>query len=62
METNAYPNPGTKAGTLCGTLLVVALHISREELVKTVVLAALGAGVSFTVSLLLRSLWRRWRK
>jgi hypothetical protein len=62
MEPNGYPNPGTKLPTFCGTLLVVLLHISRQELLKTVVLAAAGAAASFAVSYLLNRLVRRWRK
>ena len=59
METNAQPTPDTRLSTLCGTVLVLILHISREELLKTVVLAAVGAAVSFAVSCLLRLLVRR---
>lgn len=59
MEPNAYPNPSPKLPTLCGTLLVIALHITREELLKTIVLAAIGAAVSFAVSALLRKLMHR---
>jgi hypothetical protein len=46
MENNANVDASTKAGTIGGTLLVLLLHISSEELVKTALLAALGAVVS----------------
>jgi hypothetical protein len=62
MEPNAYPNPSPKLGALGGTLLVIALHITREELLKTVVLAAIGAAVSFAVSLLLQRLLRKMKR
>jgi len=44
----------TRAGTLGGTLLVVIFQINTEEVLKTVVLAATGAAVSFLVTLLLK--------
>lgn len=51
MESNV--NAPTKAGTIGGTLLVLLLRISSEEVLKTAVLAAVGAVVSFAVSLFL---------
>lgn len=54
----AYP---VKTGTAGGTALVLLLQISSGELLKTAVLAAVGAAVSFTVSLALKELARRWR-
>lgn len=51
MESNI--NASTKAGTVGGTLLVLLLRISSEEVWKTAVLAAVGAVVSFAVSFLL---------
>lgn len=44
----------TKAGTAGGTLLAVLLQVSGGEVVKTIVLAAIGAAVSFMVSLALK--------
>jgi hypothetical protein len=52
----------TRAGTAGGTLLVVALQISSQEMLKTVVLAALGAVVSFWVSHLLQRLVKKRTK
>lgn len=52
----------TRAGTAGGTLLVVVLGISGGELVKTACLAAVGAVVSFAVSLGLKLLVRWWKK
>lgn len=58
METNYPSGFNTRAGTAGGTLLVVFLQISADELAKTSVLAAVGAIVSFCVSLLLKYLVR----
>ena len=58
---NAATYP-VKTGTAGGTLLVVLLQIGTGELLKTAVLAAVGATVSFTISLALKELARRWRK
>ena len=58
METNG----STKAGTLGGTFLVLLLHISGEELVKTALLAAVGAAVSFGVSFLLNRMVKRRKR
>jgi hypothetical protein len=51
----------TKAGTIGGTFLILLLHITSEEVLKTAVLAALGAMVSFGVSFLLNKLFKRKR-
>lgn len=59
---NFLSDPAAKAGTAGGTLAVVLLQISNGELVKTVVLAALGAAVSFMVSLVLKMVVRRLKK
>lgn len=58
---------GTVGGTIGGTLVVFVLQLHSEDLTKTCILAAIGAVVSFLVSLglkwLLRwvSVWRRRR-
>ena len=52
----------TKAGTIGGTLLVVLLQIKSSELVKTALLAAIGAAVSFGVSLFMRWTVKRMKK
>ena len=43
-----------KAGT-AGGILFVLINISTQEIFKTAVLASIGAAVSFTVSLLLKT-------
>jgi hypothetical protein len=51
----------TKAGTIGGTLFVLLLHITSEEVLKTALLAAVGAGVSFFVSYALNRIIKRRR-
>jgi hypothetical protein len=49
MESN-QPYSGTRTGTIGGTLLVVLIQINFQELLKTAILAAIGASVSFLVT------------
>ena len=51
-----------KAGTAGGTLLIVFLNIRSEDLVKTAVLAAVGAIVSFGVTFGLKFFIKRMKK
>lgn len=53
---------GTKAGTLGGTLLTIVANIQSEDLIKTGILAAVGAVVSFGVTLFLKFLIKRIKK
>jgi hypothetical protein len=53
---------GTILVTVCGTVLTVLVNIGSSDIIKTVVLAALGAVVSFSVSLLLKWLVKRLNK
>ncbi len=53
---------GTKSGTVGGTLLTVVANIRSEDVLKTALLAAIGATISFFVSLGLRYLIKRIRK
>lgn len=52
----------TKRGTAGGTLLTILANITSEDLIKTVILAAVGAVVSFGVTLLLKLLIKRFKK
>jgi hypothetical protein len=61
METNHSTDMPTKAGTIGGTLFVLLLHITSEEVLKTALLAAVGAGVSFFVSYVLNRIIKRRR-
>lgn len=57
-----YFDNTTKAGTAGGTLLTIFANINSEDILKTVVLAAVGAVVSFAVTLLLKLLAKRIKK
>jgi hypothetical protein len=59
MENNANAATSTKAGTIGGTFLVLLLHITSEEILKTALLAAMGAVVSFGVSFLMNKIVKR---
>jgi mannitol-specific phosphotransferase system IIBC component len=52
----------TKAGTAGGTLLSIFANINSGDVLKTAILAAIGAVVSFSVTLLLRLLIKRLKK
>jgi len=54
MKTNHQLGIGTTGGTLLSTVAQLGLH----DIVKTVLLAAIGAVVSFAVTMLLQW-WRR---
>lgn len=52
----------TLAGTAGGTFLSIVPNIHSDDVLKTVLLAALGAVVSFIISLLLKVIIRKHRK
>lgn len=54
-----YFDSTTKAGTVTGTLLTIFANISQEDLLKTAILAALGAAVSFSITLLLKYTYKK---
>ncbi|MBF4471760.1 hypothetical protein [Flavobacterium sp. HJJ] len=49
-------NNTLQAGTATGTLLSIAPNILTEDILKTIILAVLGATVSFIVSLVLKKI------
>ncbi|WP_188221032.1 hypothetical protein [Flavobacterium pokkalii] len=55
-------NNHTLMGTAGGTFLSIVPNIQSEDIVKTAVLATVGAVVSFMISLLLKSLNKRHKK
>lgn len=57
-----YFDNTTKAGTIGGTFLSIFFNIDNEDLIKTGVLAVIGALVSFTVTLFLKFLIKRIKK
>jgi len=59
---NQHFDNTTKAGTAGGTLLTVFANISNADVIKTIILAAIGAAVSFTVTIFLKALIKRFKK
>ncbi|HTC00224.1 MAG TPA: hypothetical protein VK705_06035 [Ferruginibacter sp.] len=59
---NQYFDTHTKAGTASGTLLTIFANIHSADLVKTAVLAAIGAMVSFSVTLCLKVVIRYFKR
>ena len=57
-----YFDNTTKAGTAGGTLLTIFANISHDDVLKTAILAAVGALVSFTITIFLKSLIQRIKK
>lgn len=55
-------NQPTLMGTVGGTLLSVMANLGSSDVVKTMVLASIGATVSFIVSLLLKCLFKKHKK
>jgi mannitol-specific phosphotransferase system IIBC component len=62
MSTHHNIESGTILGTVSGTVLTVLVNIGSSDVLKTVVLAALGAVVSFSMSLLLKWLLKKFKK
>lgn len=62
MATNHHIESGTILGTVSGTGLTVLANIGSSDILKTVVLAAIGAVVSFCVSVSLKWLAKKLRK
>ena len=52
----------TKVGTAGGTMLTILANINSGDIIKTSVLAGVGAVVSFGVTLLLKLLIKRLKK
>jgi hypothetical protein len=47
----------TILGTVSGTVLTVVMNLQSSDILKTVVLAAIGAVVSFVVTVVLKRVW-----
>ncbi len=60
MEHSIY-NVHARKGTLGGMLVIFLTNISSGDLIKTVVLAATGAAVSFIVSFLMKCAMDKWK-
>ena len=61
MMNHVFDN-NTKVGTAGGTMLTILANINSGDLIRTGVLAAVGAVVSFGVTLLLKLLIKRLKK
>ena len=59
---NQHFDNTTNAGTAGGTLLTIFANITSEDVIKTIILAAIGAAVSFTVTIFLKALIKRLKK
>ena len=62
MSAHHHIESGTILGTVCGTVLTVMVNIGSSDLIKTAVLAALGAVVSFSVSVLLKWIYQKFKR
>ena len=62
MSTHNNIESGTIVGTVSGTVLTVAVNVGSSDILKTVILASLGAVVSFSVSLLLKHIAKRLKE
>ena len=61
MSTQGNIANGTILGTVSGTALTIVVNIGSSDIIKTVVLAALGAVVSFSMTVLLKWLLRKFK-
>ena len=59
---NQYFDSSAKAGTAGGTLFVLFANINGTDVLKTAILAAVGAVVSFSVTVLLKVVMKRIKK
>jgi len=59
---NPVNNYGTKPGILGGTFLSIAANINTGDILRTAILAAVGAIVSFFVSIFLKMLLQRIKR
>lgn len=62
MSSNHHIESGTILGTVSGTGLTVLANIGSSDILKTVILAAVGAVVSFCVSVSLKWIIRKFRR
>ena len=57
-----FITPASKAGTAGGIVTILLVNINSGEILKTIALAALGAVVSFTVTICLKWMIRRFKR
>ena len=61
MSTHNNIESGTILGTVSGTVLTIAVNVGSSDIIKTVILAAMGAIVSFSVSVLLKWILKKMK-
>lgn len=61
-KSSMKPNVALGMNTASGTMLSIIPNIMSQDIVKTIILAVVGAVVSFTVSLVLKRLSKPKRK
>lgn len=61
MDTGIGPDHHMEAGVAGGVVLVL-LSVTTLQLIETVLLAVLGAVVSFTTSVGLKWVWKQWER
>lgn len=59
MADHYHIGSGAISGTVGGTLLTIMVNINSQDINKTVILGALGATISFTVSLILKEVVKK---
>ena len=57
-----FNHNNTRIGTLGGTLVVLLFKVNMDEIMQTAFMAAVGATVSFGISVLLRHIFRQFRR
>jgi len=57
-----HHNNTTLVGTVGGTFLSIVPNLHSDDLIKTILLATVGAVISFTISLLLKILLKKKKK
>lgn len=62
MSDHLHIDSNTRTGTIGGTLVAILLNIMTNDIVRTIGFAALGATVSFFVSLGWKWLIKKWKK
>ena len=62
MQPEIHPDSSTRTATMGGFVFSMLIQIGTEDLVRTSLLAAVGAAVSFAVSKLLKWTCRRWKR
>jgi hypothetical protein len=57
-----YFSNSTRSGTVGGLLTVLLVNISSGDILKTIILTAIGAVISFFISFGLKVLLKKWKR